>query len=322
MSSLLNTQYFNSIFLKALHENIQMMYADYVDKSALKKIFRVYNSDEFTESFASAESTTVAQKNAEGSDFQYTDMSKGYRVSFTTEQVGQLIELTYLSMVKAGDDTEKMQALIDDQKNVAMTAVMNAMQRYCFDHFNFAFTNTYAVAPDGLSLINANHAYSTGATFDNTLTAGDFSTDIMDEIYEKMGDFKWPNGEPMLFDLGYILVKKWSIQSRRARQVLGYEKQLAIATVDNVNIYTGGTAMLVETPWITTANKEYFFAIPDYSTTSLKNPLVLSVTDPVHLDGEFMKNKSNGNMQNDVLTAFKHGIAYLPTGIFWSTGTP
>ena len=60
MSSLVTQQYFNSTFLKALHENIQMMYATYTENSALGKIFRVYNSDEFTESFASAESTTVA----------------------------------------------------------------------------------------------------------------------------------------------------------------------------------------------------------------------------------------------------------------------
>jgi hypothetical protein len=321
MSSLVTQQYFNSTFLKALHENIQMMYATYTENSALGKIFRVYNSDEFTESFASAESTTVAQKIAEGANIPYTDMSKGYRVSFTTEQVAQHIELTYLAMVAAKDDTEKMKSIVNDQKNVAVTAVMNAMQRYCFDHFNFAFTNTYAVCPDGLPLIDTAHQFSTGATFDNTLTNADFSTDIMDEIYEKMGAFVGPNGEPMPFDLGYILVKKGSIQARRAKQVLGYEKQLAIATVDNVNIYTGGTAMLVETPWITTANKEFFFAVPDYNKTTLKNPLVLSVTDPVHLDRDgFFKNPQNMNLESNVVTAFKHGIAYLPVGIFGSQG--
>jgi len=123
---------------------------------------------------------------------------------------------------------------------------------------NDAFAGTYYLAPDGIALCGTHVYKSTGNTFVNSGTAV-FGQDAIDDLEDYGGAFVDANGKPLPITFDTIIVKKGSDAAREAKKLFGMHGMTPTSVAD-INIYEGEYT-LIETPYITAANKKFWFAV-------------------------------------------------------------
>ena len=70
------------------------------------------------------------------------------------------------TMVRAKDDTTKIDAYLMEQRDQLLKTVVNGLMVDAFAPYNEAFSSTTYLAPDGVSLCGT-HTYNGGETFTN-----------------------------------------------------------------------------------------------------------------------------------------------------------
>jgi len=188
------------------------------------------------------------------------------------------------------------------------------------------------VAPDGLSLINANHEYQTGGTFDNTLTNAVLSASIIDQLYENAANTVGADGLPINLMPKYMFVRTGSAVEREAKRLFGYNNgnngnQYHTPTLGNVNIYEGGEMTIISSPYFfsDSANaganrgKAYYFMADFEADGVIPNPLRLIYNTRPQAYGEF-KDGDNMSVYQNFKCDLSDGVAYLPLGIWGSRG--
>ena len=275
------------------------------------RLFTFEDTTEWTEIFNSTEALSGSKELCENETPPTTTLDEGYQVSLTTKRFGGAIELTEDDMMKAGDSTVLIDKYIERKRNQLLVDNRNLFLTRIFAMYNEAFSSTSDyLAPDGVELCGT-HTWSSGGTWSNAGTTA-MSETALEELQVYGGAFTDAKGRPMPVTFDIIVVKKGSATSKEARKLAGVWGMVPTKVAD-INIYEGEYT-IIETPYITTANKAYWFAL----SSRMENPLYVgirkmpSMNEPIRQNNEAVRSNCTGY--------YKQGINNMPIGIFGSTG--
>ncbi|MCP5375178.1 MAG: hypothetical protein H6743_03680, partial [Rickettsiaceae bacterium] len=238
-------------------------------------------------------------------------LDEGYSVSITPVRYGAAISVSQEDMIRMGDNTEMIDTYLRRQRDQLLTSGFNKFLTSNFQMLNEAFSGsaTY-LAPDGNAFLGS-HTWASGATFDNGVTEV-FSSTAVDNAEEYAGAFTDGKGKPMPINLDTIIVKKGSAAARLAKKL--FAEHIAPTAVADINIYEGEYT-IIETPYITTANKLYWFM----RASNLRNSLAVGIVKPISLDEPVIE--KNGSVYTPATGFWKQGIVNMPFDWYGSTGS-
>jgi len=274
------------------------------------RIFTFEETPEWTEIFNATEGLSVTKELSEAETPPVGSEAEGYQVSISNKRFGGAIEITENDRMKAGDSTVMIDKFLERQRNDLLTDNRHKFLTEIFNLLNDAFTGTYYLAPDGAVLCTT-HTYKSGATFNNSATAKLLQSSI-ETLEEYGGAFTDAQGKPRPLTFDTIVVKKGSANAREAKKLFGMNGMVPTAVAD-INIYEGAYT-LIETPYITTDNKNYWFAFASRE----KNPLYVGISKMPSMNEPIKQN--NEAIRSNVTGYYKVGINNLPIAIYGSTG--
>lgn len=275
------------------------------------RIFNFEETQEWTEIFNATEGLTGAKELADAETPPTLEESEGYQVSLSNKRFGGAIEINETDRMKAGDSTTMIDKFIERQRNDLLTDNRNLFLTNIFQMLNDAFDGTYYLAPDGAALCGTHTYKSTGTTFDNGVTTV-FGQDAIDELEEYGGAFVDAYGKPRPITFDTIIVKKGSDAEREAKKLFAFG--ITPSAVADINIYEGAYT-IIATPYITTANKKFWFALASRE----KNPLYVGISKMPSMNEPIKQN--NEAIRSNCTGYWKQGINCLPVGFYGSNGS-
>jgi hypothetical protein len=277
------------------------------------RIFTFEDTTEWTEIFNSTESMDGAKELSETETPPTLTLDEGYQVSLSNKRFGGGIVITETDMEKAGDSTVLINKYIERKRNGLLRSNRNLFLTNIFKMLNEAFdSNSVYAAPDGVEICG-DHLWATdGATgFTNKGTRALGATAI-EELEEYGGAFVDAKGIPMPISFDTIVVKKGSKAAREAKKLFMLQGTSPI-TVGEINIYEGEYT-LVETPYITAANKTSWFAF----ASTLENPLYVGIGKMPAMKNPIVT--VNESVVSNATGFWKQGVNNLPFAVYGSTG--
>jgi len=278
------------------------------------RLFNIVETTEWSEIFNSTESMDGIIELSENQTPPVCSLDEGYQVTLTPKRFGGAIEITENDMQRAGDSTVLIDQFIQRKRDAVLRASRHKFVTDMFYMYNNAFNaSATTLAPDGVELCGT-HTWSSGGTFVNEATAV-LGAGAIEALEEYAGAFTDAKGQPMPLTFDTIVVKKGSANAREAKKLFGMYGMKPTA-VNDINIYEGEYT-LIETPYITTANKNYWFALAINGT--MENPLYVGVHKMPSMN-EPIRDK-NESVFSSVTMFYKVGINNMPINIFGSNGT-
>jgi hypothetical protein len=275
------------------------------------RIFNFEETQEWTEIFNATEGLTGAKELADAETPPTLEESEGYQVSLSNKRFGGAIEINETDRMKAGDSTTMIDKFLERQRNDLLTENRNLFLTNIFTLLNDAFDGTYYLAPDAVALCGTHVYKSTSTTFDNSVTTV-FGQDAIDELEEYGGAFADATGKPRPITFDTIIVKKGSDAEREAKKLFAFG--ITPTAVADINIYEGAYT-IIATPYITTANKKFWFALASRE----KNPLYVGISKMPSMNEPIKQN--NEAIRSNVTGYWKQGINCLPIGFYGSNGS-
>lgn len=308
---------FNSQFAKSVRDHYDNQAKEAIKNSAMARIFNIVDTSEYTESFISTEGISLPNWINESQDLPNSTVGKGHRTVLESNEFGHNIVIPYKERLRARDNTEAILKIVNKYKNGSIIAMHTFMAKTSHNLLNNAFTTT--LAPDGLSLINAAHKWSSSSgTFSNLLEATALSLEVVEKAEKIAGEMKDSVGSEMPVNLHKIIVKKGGKSSALAKKIFGINRdQYKPATLGDVDIYMGGTYEIIETPYLTSGDA-YFF-VGDHEMLGVENPLAVRVVDRPGLK-EAWTSAKNLDWVGAVAGSFKTGVVNMPFTIIGSKG--
>jgi len=146
--------------------------------------------------------------------------------------------------LKVKDDTEAIMKIANSQKKSALATMHSFLEKQTWALFDYANATNLAysvLAPDGLPLLSATHAWnSTGGTFDNDLGTTAISLTSAAAIKAYGGAFTDANGNAMPLRFNKIYVKTGGLASKQALSVYAAKNaqgQYQTTNLVDINIY-------------------------------------------------------------------------------------
>ena len=281
----------------------------YVDN----KIVDMYPTDEVFEIFTSTEGMTGSKKLARRETPPVLTLQDGYQVQIQENTFGGAIEVPFEDYKRwQQDSTLKVDQYLMRERNALMNDNTYKFLTEAFTFLNYAFATTYYAAPDAAALCDT-HTWNTpgASTFANNVTKALSMSAIEDmELYG--GRFALADGKEFPLDFDTIIVKKGSQNEREAKKL--FAEKINPTAVADINIYQG-TKTIVATPYITYANRNYWFARASKMENSLKVGIGMKPTlqDPIRQNNEAIRTNCMG--------IWKQGIVNMPMDWYGSLGT-
>lgn len=298
--------------LKAVKKSHDNMASADLMKYRDARIFNFQDTNEWTEIFTSTETLTGSKELAENETPPVCTLDEGYQVSVSPIRFGGAIEITEHEMERMKDSTTMIDEAIARKRDGLLVNNRDKFLLTIFAFLNEAFNSGAAnLAPDGVELCGT-HTWSGGGTFSNKGTQ-ELCANAIDTMEEYAGAFTDSAGTPMPLNFTTIIVKKGSAAAREAKRLFLMQGMVP-TQVGDINIYNGEYTV-VETPYITTANKKYWFAV----ASNVENPLYVGVhkyptmNEPIRQNNEAIRSNCTG--------FYKTGIINLPIAIYGSDGT-
>lgn len=299
--------------VKGVKKSFDMGAAADILKYKDSRLFTIEDTTEWTEIFNSTESMTGVTSLTELQAPAVLNLEEGYTVTLANTRFGGAITITEDDMTRAKDSTVMIDKFIQRKRDALLTESNHYFVNTIFGLYNDAFTGATYLAPDAQPLCGT-HVWATGASngFTNTGTAI-LSEAAIAALEEYAGALTDASGKPMPQNFNTIVVKKGSANARAAKQIFGM-RGMVPTSVGDINIYEGEYT-LIETPYITTAHKNYWFAL---ATSQFANPLYVGITkmpsmnEPVKALNESITASATGY--------FKVGINNMPINVYGSTG--
>jgi len=240
-------------------------------------------------------------------------LKDGYSVTITEKRFGGSVTLPENVYRRDGkDSTWKVDQFLMRQRNQLMKTGVQKLMTNAHLMLNEAFDSTSAyLAPDSVEVCGT-HSWASGNTFDNAVTNA-FDIGEYDTAWEYAGAFTDPAGKEDPLNWTHITVKKGSAAHREAIRL--FAKEIKPTAVNDINIYEGEITV-VETPYITTANKLNWF-LQDLSTDM--SPLAVGIgeyptmREPIKLENEAIRSNMTG--------FWKQGVINMPYNMYGSDGT-
>jgi len=298
--------------VKGIKKSFDNAMANAIDQYRDNRIVDLYPTTEVFEIFTSTEGMTGAKELSNSETPPVLTLQDGYSVQIEEKRFGGAIELDEEEYRReANDSSTKVQTSLIRKRNKLLIANKNLFLTEMFKFLNYAFATTYFAAPDAAAL-GATHTWKSGETFANNGTAK-LTSSAIDTLEEYGGAMTDGAGVPMPLDFDTIVVKKGSANEREAIKLFSYGiKPVAVA---DINIYEGSKT-IVSTPYITTANKNYWFAIASKDPNG--NPLKIGIGEYPTLREPIKQN--NEAIRTNCTGFWKQGIVNMPYSIYASTG--
>lgn len=268
-------------------------------------------SSEVFEIFTSTEGMNGVQELADAETPPLMTLDDGYSVTVQEFRYGggfTINEKTYRR--DQGDSTMNVDNFIAENSAQAMKTAVHFMLTKAFGLYNDAFTGASFLAPDGQPICADAHVWASGGNFDNKTTAV-LSEASIDDAWEYAGAFTDASGKPMPLNWTHIIVKKGSAAARTAKKL--FASSISPVAVGDINIYEGELT-IVESPYITTANKLNWFL----RDANFKNSLRVKIgefptmREPIKLENEAVRVNITGFMSAACVN--------MPFDYFGSTG--
>jgi len=276
------------------------------------RVIDFYNTSEISEIFTSTEGLNGSKELTELETPPSLKLEDGYSVTLSEKRFGGAVvvpEGTYSRGV--GDTSLKVKDFIMRQRNQLMKDNVNLLITNAFAMYNEAFdAGSDYLAPDGVELCGA-HTWNSGETFDNSDTQA-LDTAAVDAAVEDGADFEDASGKPMPINYDTILVKKGSAAFRTAKKL--FAEGITPTAVNDINIYEG-EFIIVATPYITTANKAYWFMLD----SNLDRSVAVGIGQAPMMHAPIIE--SNQAVRSNVTGFWKQGILNMPFDIRGSNGT-
>lgn len=270
-----------------------------------------YNTSEVVEAYNSLESLSGFKKLGNLETPPTLSLEEGYRVMIEEERYGAGMTLPENVWLRAGSDyTTKIDQYLIEQRNQLMKESVNYLLTDAFSMYNDAFNGDAFLAPDTKPICGI-HNWKSGGSFNNKTTA-QLSMDAIDAAHEYAGDFTAPGGKPMPLNFDTIIVKKGSPNSIIAKQLFAFG--ISPTKVGDINIYEG-TMNIIETPYITGVNKNFWFL----RDSSLKNSLVFGIGKYPSMNEPITE--KNQAIYSSITAFWKRGVVNLPYDIYGSDGS-
>jgi hypothetical protein len=272
-----------------------------------------YNTPEVSEIYTSTEGMSGVTELGVLETPPALNLEDGYSVTITEERFGGAIVLPEKVYRRDGQDsTWKVNEYLKRQRNQLLKTSTQKIMTNSHLMLNEAFDSGSAyLAPDSVEVCGT-HSWNSGATFDNAVTAS-LDSDAYDAAWEYAGAYTDPAGKEDPLNWSHIVVKKGSAAHREAIKL--FAKDIVPTAVNDINIYEGELTV-IETPYITTANKNYWFLM---DLTMELSPLAVGIGDyptlrePIKLDNEAYRTNATG--------FWKQGVINMPYQVYGSDGT-
>jgi hypothetical protein len=299
--------------VKGIKKSFDNALANKIDEYRDNRIVDLYPTTEVFEIFTSTEGMTGAKELADSETPPVLDLYDGYSVQIEEKRFGGAIELTEKEYRREeNDNSTKVQTALKRKRNKLLTTNKQLFLTEMFKFLNYAFATTYYAAPDGAALC-ATHTWKSGATFANNVTAK-ISQSAIDTLEEYGGAMVDSGGTEMPMDFDTIIVKKGSANAREARRL--FAEGIKPTSVADINIYEGEKT-IIATPYIKTANKNYWFALASQDPNG--NPLKIGIGEYPTLREPIRQN--NEAIRTNCTGFWKQGIVNIPYAVYGSTGT-
>lgn len=283
-----------------------------LDQYVDNKVIDIYSTDEVFEIYTSTEGMTGAKQLARRETPPLLKLEDGYSVQIQENSFGGAIEVPFEDYKRwQNDSTLKVDEYLMRQRNSLMNENTHLFVTEAFKFLNYAFATTYYAAPDTAALIGTHTWKTPGAsTFSNAATAK-ISQGAIEALEEYAGRFTLPDGKEYPLDFDVIIVKKGSENEREAIKL--FAKEIKPTAVADINIYQG-MKTIVSTPYISYANRNYWFARSSQLDNSLKIGLGMKPTlqEPIRQNNEAIRTNCIG--------IWKQGIVNMPFDWYGSTG--
>jgi hypothetical protein len=278
------------------------------------RVIKFYGTSEATEIFTSTESLTGVRELAEEETPDSLALEDGYSKTISEDRFGGAIVVPEKVYRRDGkDSTLKVDNFLTKQMNQLLMAAKNKLLSSSFYMLNNAHLSTAdTLAPDSVELCGT-HTWATGGTFDNSATAA-LDADAVDDLEEYGGKFMDPTDtdRPFPHDFDVIIVKKGSANARMAKKLFAFG--ISPVAVEDINIYQGEKTV-VETPYITYTNRNYWFA----RCSQMENSVVVGIGEMPTLREPIKQN--NEAIRTNATGFWKRGIVNLPHDWYGSDGT-
>lgn len=299
--------------VKGIKKSFDNGMASKLDSYLDNRIFDVYQTDEVFEVFTSTEGMTGVKQLARRETPPILQLEDGYSVTITENTYGGAIEVPFEDYKRwQNDSTLKVDSYLIRQRDALMKDATHYFLTEAFKFLNYAFATTYYAAPDAAALLGTHTWKTTGAsTFANNVTEA-LDMDAIDTLEEYGGKFTLADGKEYPMDFDTIIVKKGSAAEREAIKILA--KDIKPTAVSDINIYQG-TKTIVSTPYISYANRTYWFA----RASREENPLKIGFGMKPSLQEPIRQN--NEAIRTNCMFIFKQGIVNMPYSWYGSQGT-
>jgi hypothetical protein len=306
------TSDYTNLAIKGLQEPFKLALQTNIEQYKANPFIKFYNTDEYSEIFSSLEGLSGFEDLGDEEDPSIDTLDQGYNITLTAGRKGGALIVNETMRVQAKDNTTKIDKYLIEQSNQLLKTATKKVMDDAFYAYNHAFdTGSTVNAPDGLELC-ATHTYNGGGTFVNE-TTGALSETTIDTAWEYAGAFTDQAGKEMPLNWTAIMVKKGSAAAKKAKQLFGATNMVP-TSIDDINIYAGELT-IVETPFISTANKLNWFLI---DTNIADSPVVCGMVEtPTFKEPIKLANES---IRSNVTGYWKTGIVRLPINVYGSTG--
>jgi len=310
----MNSQDYTLQAVKGIKEVFNNAMGEMLEQFMDNRIIKFYTTNVDDEIFTSTEGLTGIEELGEEETPPSLALEDGYSVTLSPDRYGgALVIPEKVYAVDEGDPTTKVDLFLQEQRDQILLALRNKLLVSAFYMLNNAHNSSSAtLAPDGVELCGT-HTWATGGTFDNSATAA-LDADAIDDMEEFGGDFYDPTdtSRPFPHDYDTIIVKKGSDAARMAKRLFAYG--ISPISVNDINIYEGEKTV-VETPYLSTANKTYWFGLD----TSFRNSVILGINLSPAMRDPIVE--SNQAIRSNVTAFWKRGIRNIPHEWYGSTGT-
>lgn len=284
-----------------------------LDQYMQQGIIKMYSTPEVSEIFTSTESIDGVEELGELQTPPSVTLQDGYSVTVTEKRFGSAIILPSKVYKREGrDGTWKVDEYLRKQRDKALLANKRKLIKNAHLMLNEAFdSGSIYLAPDSVELCGS-HSWKSGDTFDNGVTNA-FDQGEYDTAWEYAGAFTDSEGQEMPLDWTHICVKKGSAAHREAIRL--FAKEIVPTAVNDINIYEG-MITVVETPFITSTNKNYWFL---FDLSMEESPLQVGVGEYPTMEAPIVL--ENQAIRSNIEGFWKQGVYNMPYQVYGSDGT-
>ena len=300
--------------VKGIKKSFDNAMSDAINQYIDNRIVDIYPTTEVFEIFTSTEGMSGAKELSNAETPPTLELNDGYSVQIEEKRFGGAIELLENEYRREqNDSTLKVDIALKRKRNQLLISNKHLFVTEMFKFLNYAFASTYYAAPDAVALCGTHSWKTSGATTWSNAGTAAFSDTAVDDVVEIGADFQDASGRPMPVTFDTIIVKKGSKNAREAKRL--FASNISPVAVADINIYEGEFT-IIETPYITSANKLYWFMMDSKSLNG--NPLKIGIGEYPTLREPIPQN--NEAIRTNCTGFWKQGIVNLPWNWFGSTG--